>query len=73
MMKICNNKQTGQVFVHLEKKDQKKSLMITPNGIVLALKYDMFTHPVEVEYDEALSNGVINRAQYNMYSQYHLD
>ena len=69
-MEICNNKQTGQAFVHLESQDLDKALMVTPNGIVLALKYDLFTDPVEIEHEEALANGVINRAQYNIYSQY---
>lgn len=70
-MEICNNKQTGQVFVHLETQGKDKALMITPNGIVMALNFDLFTDPVEIEDEEALSNGMVNRAQYNIFSQYH--
>jgi hypothetical protein len=69
-LKICNNKQTDQVFVHLKPQDKNKALVITPNGIVLALNRDLFTEIFEIEEEEALSNGVINRSQYNTYSQY---
>lgn len=69
-MEVCNYKRTGQVFVHLDKQDKNKALMITPNGIVMALNYNMFTEPVEIEHEEALAKGIINRSQYNMYSHY---
>jgi hypothetical protein len=69
-LEVCRNKQTDQVFVHLEQQDKDKALMITPNGIVMALNYELFTEPFETEYEEALANGLINRAQYNIYSQY---
>lgn len=72
-MEICNNMKTGQVFVYLDSQDKDKALMITPNGVVMALEYNLFTEPVEVEDGDALANGVINRAQYNIYSQYYED
>jgi hypothetical protein len=69
-MEICNNLKTGQVFVHLDGQDKDRALMITPNGIVMALEYDLFTDPIEVEEEEALSEGVINRSQYNIFTEY---
>ena len=69
-MEICKNKRTDQVFVHLEPQDKDKALMITPNGIVLALHYDMFTEPVKTEHEDALAKGLINRSQYNIFSHY---
>ena len=69
-LEICSNKQTDKVFVHLKPQDKDKGLMITPNGVVMALNYDLFTETVEIEEEEALANGVINRAQYNVHSQY---
>ena len=65
-MEICDNKKTGQVFVHLDRQDEDKALMITPNGIVMALAYDLFTEPVEVEDGDALANGIINRAGFHV-------
>ena len=70
-MEICNNKATDQVFVHLDAEGRNKALLINPNGIVLALNYDLFTEPVEIEAKEALADGLINRAQYNVYKDYH--
>lgn len=69
-MEICNNLKTGQVFVCLDEKDKNKALMITPNGIVMALEYDLFTEPMDVEENEALEKGVINRSQYNIFTEY---
>ena len=69
-MEICNNRKTGQVFVHLDGQDKDKALMITPNGIVMALEYDLFTDLVEVEEEKALAEGVINRSQYNIFTEY---
>jgi hypothetical protein len=69
-MQICNNLKTGQVFIHLDSQDKNKALMITPNGIVMALEYDLFTPPIEVEEKEALFEGLINRSQYNIFTDY---
>ena len=49
IMEICKNINTGQVFVHLDEQDNNQALMITPQGIVKELEYDLFTEPVEVE------------------------
>lgn len=70
-MEICNNKATDQVFVHLDAEGKDKARLINPNGIVLDLNYDLFTEPVEVDAEEALEDGLINRAQYNIYNDYH--
>lgn len=70
-MEICKNKDTDQVFVHLDAERKDKALLITPNGIVLALNYELFTELVEIESEEALDAGLINRAQYNVYKDYH--
>jgi len=69
-MEICNNKQTGQVFVCLDTQGEDKGLMISPNGIAITLNYNMFTETVEIRHEEALSKGLINRAQYNIYRLY---
>jgi len=69
-MEICSNLKTGQTFIHLYSQDSGNALMITPNGIVLELEYDLFTEPVDVDDGEALAKGTINQAQYNIYSQY---
>jgi hypothetical protein len=71
LMEICKNINTGQVFVHLDVKDNNQALMITPHGIVKTLEYDLFTEPVEVEDKVALEKGEINSTQYKIYNQYH--
>jgi hypothetical protein len=70
-MEICNNKITDQVFVYLGAEAKNKAHLINPNGIVLALNADLFTEPAEVEAEEALADGLINRAQYNIYIDHH--
>jgi hypothetical protein len=70
-MVILNNKATDQGFVHLDAEGVDKARLINPNGIVLDLNYDLFTEPVEVDAEKALEDGLINRAQYNIYSHYH--
>ena len=69
-MEICKNINTGQVFVHLDEQDNNQALMITPQGIVKALEYDLFTEPMEVEGKDALEKGEINATQYKIYNQY---
>jgi len=69
-MEICKNINTGQVFVHLDAQDNNQALMITPQGIVKALEYDLFREPVEVEDADALEKGEINATQYKIYNQY---
>ncbi|BBO66102.1 hypothetical protein DSCA_00320 [Desulfosarcina alkanivorans] len=69
-MEICNNIKTGQAFIHLDVRDNDQALMITPQGVVKALEYDLFTEPVEVDEKEILSEGKINHTQYNIYNQY---
>ena len=70
-MEICKNINTGQVFVHLDEQDNNQVLMITPQGIVKALEYDLFTEPVEVEGKDALEKCEINATQYKIYNQYY--
>jgi hypothetical protein len=70
-MEICNNKKTGQTFIHLDEQDNDQALMITPQGAVKALEYGLFTEPAEVDEEEVLAQGVINRKQYDIYSQYY--
>jgi hypothetical protein len=70
IMEICKNINTGQVFVHLDEQDNNQALMITPQGIVKALEYDLFSEPVEVEDKDALEQGEINATQYKIYNQY---
>ena len=70
VMEICTNKNTGQTFIHLDVEDKNQALMITPQGVVKALQYDLFTEPVDVEDAEALEKGGINSAQYAIYNQY---
>jgi hypothetical protein len=55
IMEICKNINTGQVFVHLDEQENNQALMITPQGIVKALEYDLFSEPVEVEDKDALN------------------
>jgi hypothetical protein len=69
-MEICKNINTGQVFVHLDEQDNNQALMITPQGIVKALEYDLFSELVEVEDKDALEKGEINATQYKIYNQY---
>jgi hypothetical protein len=70
IMEICKNINTGQVFVHLDEQDNNQALMITPQGIVKALEYDLFSELVEVEDKDALEKGEINATQYKIYNQY---
>jgi hypothetical protein len=44
--------------------------MITPQGVVKALEYDLFTEPVEVDDKDALAKDGINSTQYAIYNQY---
>jgi hypothetical protein len=69
-MEICKNINTGQVFVHLDEQENNQALMITPQGIVKALEYDLFSELVEVEDKDALEKGEINATQYKIYNQY---
>lgn len=69
-MEICKNINTGQAFVHLEDRDNDQALMVTPQGIVKVLEYDLFTELVEVEDKDALERGEINSTQYEIYNQY---
>jgi hypothetical protein len=69
-MEICNNIKTGKAFVHLEPQDDNHALMITPQGEIKELDYDLFTEPIEVEDGNALAESDINKAQYKIYVQY---
>lgn len=70
-MKICKNKATDQVFVHLEAEGKDNASFVSPNGIVLDLCCELFSGPAEIGAEEALADGLINRAQYNVYKAYH--
>ena len=69
-MEICKNKKTGQSFVHLDEDENGQALMITPQGIVKALEYDLFTEPVEIEDEQAVNDEKINATQYDVYNRY---
>lgn len=70
VMEICTNKNTGQAFIHLDVEDNRQALMITPQGVVKELEYDLFTEPVDVEDKDALEKCGINSTQYAIYNQY---
>ncbi len=69
-MEICNNKETGHTFIHLEAQSNDQALMITPQGTVKVLEYDLFTEPTEVDESEVLAKGKITRKQFNIFNQY---
>jgi len=69
-MEICKNKKTGQSFVHLDEDENGQALMITPQGTVKALEYDLFTEPIEIEDDQAVNDEKINATQYDVYNRY---
>lgn len=69
-MEICKNINTGHAFVHLDEQDNNQALMITPQGILKKLEYNLFTEPVEVDDKDALEKGEINSTQYDIYNKY---
>ena len=72
-MEICKNINSGKAFVLLDAQDNIQAQMITPQGVVKELEYDLFTEPIEVESREALKKGEINSTQYEIYHQYFLE
>jgi len=69
-MELCENKKTGQAFVYLDEDENGQALMITPQGAVKALEYDLFTEPIQVEDDQAVQDEKINATQYDVYNRY---
>ena len=69
-MEICNNKETGYTFIHLEAQSNGQALMITPQGTVKVLEYVLFTELTEVDEIEVLAKGKITRKQFNIFNQY---
>jgi len=71
-MEICKNKMTGAVFVYLEKQEDGRALMISPQGDVKALEYRLFTEldDIDEDIDTLISQGRITDKQLDVYKQY---
>ena len=71
-MEICKNKKTRKSFIYLDENDHGQAVMITPNGEIKALAYDLFTEPVDTEDARtSLEKGIISDTQYETYCKYH--
>jgi hypothetical protein len=70
-MEICKNKKTGRTFVCLDQRENGKALMITPQGAVKVLEFDLFTKPVVDDGKKLAAEGQINQNQYKVYNLYH--
>ncbi len=69
-MEICRNKKTGQTFIQLEGPEADQSLMITPQGAVKNLECKLFTESVDIDDERAVTQGKVNRVQYDVYTQF---
>jgi hypothetical protein len=71
-MEICKNRKTGAVFVYLDEQEDGRALLISPQGNVKALEYQLFTelNEVDEELDTLISQNRITDIQLDIYKQY---
>ena len=58
-------------FIYLDRSNDGRAQMITPQGDVKTLEHHLFTEPYEVDSGETLlALGRLTDAQYDVYLQY---
>jgi hypothetical protein len=66
-MKICQNKNTGQFFIHVDDVSPDKRLLVTPEGQVKSLQADLFSDPFEADEVDFRDKHLVTDEQLQMH------
>jgi hypothetical protein len=66
-MKICENKNTGQFFIHIDDLSPDKRLLVTPEGQVKSLQADLFYDPFEADEIDFHDKHLVTDKQLQMH------